>query len=182
MSIPNQLFSDYLIQYCIWSVRFFFLLYSFVFVSSLEILIDRLNASISCADSPPLCHPHIYSKFRLSVDQNPFNHTIIDHLRSSFSGFLLCPLTTISHLMHLLFLPYYLYRFMLHEYRSKAAGKWNYLSPSVTNVENEWRYFSIHTIFLNGACTFIFAFTSHFKWQDPLLCLLERATWIQTVF
>jgi len=48
MSIPDELFSGYLIQYCISRIHFF-LIYSFVFLSGLEILADHLNASISVA-------------------------------------------------------------------------------------------------------------------------------------
>jgi len=48
MSIPNELFSSYLIQYCVWHVHFS-LIYSFVFLPSLEILADCLNASILIA-------------------------------------------------------------------------------------------------------------------------------------
>jgi len=48
MTIPNDLFSHYLIQYRI--LRFqFFSIYKSVFLSSLEILADRLITSISAA-------------------------------------------------------------------------------------------------------------------------------------
>ena len=46
MTMPNELLSSYLIQYRVLLVHFY-LIYSFVFLSSLEILADRLNASMS---------------------------------------------------------------------------------------------------------------------------------------
>jgi hypothetical protein len=47
MSIPNELFLGYVIQYRILRVHFYSMIYSFVFLCNLEILANRLNASIS---------------------------------------------------------------------------------------------------------------------------------------
>ena len=49
MTIPNELFSDYVIQYLILGVHFISLIHQFVFISSLDILAYRLNASILTA-------------------------------------------------------------------------------------------------------------------------------------